>query len=184
MANEPSTFEARMSAYAKDREDLMTPHNCQAAFSCSEFGADLNAIEPFMSEFTGIVDKMKDELANEKRILEGTDVPEYVPFIQNELSQSETKEDQWRTLLPHGSSTIGRIHTSTPESNISSSSAKPNSPVSDTPSFAERSCPLQTGSCLEMSGVCGCVTDATNECSECTVPTINEPTPGTPSEVK
>jgi hypothetical protein len=176
-----------LDEYVKNRDEgLYTiPSKLDAGYVLSDFGTDLDAIEPFTSEMTSIVDKMKEELANEKRILEGTEVPEYVPFcgkcIQNELSQSESKEDQWRTPLPHGSLTIGRIPTSTPDSNISSSSVSPNNPASDTPSFAEPCCPLQIGSCSETSGVCGCVTAATNESSECTVPTTSAPTPGTPS---
>lgn len=173
-----------LDEYIKNRDEgLYTiPSKLDAGYVLSDFGTDLDAIEPFTSEMTSIVDKMKEELANEKRILEGTDVPEYVPFIQNELSQSESKEDQWRTPLPHGSLTIGRIHTSTPESNISSSSVSPKNLDSDTPSFAEPCCPLQIGSCSETSGDCGCVTAATNECSECTVPMTSEPTPGMPNE--
>lgn len=177
-------MDTRIADYTKVRDDLTTPHDCQAAYVVSDFGTDLAAIEPFTSELGVIVDRMKEELANERRILEGTEVPEYTPLTQNELSETESKEDQWRTLWLHGSSTTARSLISTPVSSTSSSSARPNTPVSDTLDSDVRSCPMLTGSCLEMSGACGCVTDATNECSECTVPTTSEPMRGTPSEQK
>jgi hypothetical protein len=70
--------------------DLMTPSTLTAAYLCPNAGADLDAIEPFTAELTGIVDTMKEQLAEETRILEGIDAPEYTPLSQNELSQSVT----------------------------------------------------------------------------------------------
>lgn len=173
-----------MEAYVQERNDLETPSQLNASgIYLSNMGAGLDEIEPFTAELTDIVDKMKEELVNEKRILEGTDVPEYTP-LENELSGAETKDDQWTTDLRNGCWTIVRIPTSVADSNTLSCSARPNSPVSPTLDSGVKSCPLGTGSCLEMSGACGCVTDVTNVSSECTVPTISAPTLGTQSEEK
>ena len=189
----------RMEEYTKERDDLMTPSTLTAAYLCPNAGADLMDIDPFTAELTTIVDTMKEALAKEARILEGTEVPEYgkgdwemlhVPFAsevamtQNELSQSETKEDQWMTGSPNGFSRIDRTHTSTPVSSTSSSTARPNSPVSGTPDSGKKSSLPLIAFCLATSAVSGCETDAMNECSECTVPMISELTLGTPSEVK
>ena len=174
----------KMETYTKERDDLTTPTKLTAGYILSNLGTDLDAIEPFTSELTGIVDKMKEELAAETRILEGTSVPEYTPLPQNELSQGETKEDQWKSVLPNGFSTIDRILTSTPVSSSSSCSARPNSPASDTPGYDVRCCTRSNVCCRESSDASGCETGTMNECSECTVPTISEPTPGTPSEAK
>jgi hypothetical protein len=184
MEDAAAEFKARMESYAKTREDIETPHDCHAAYILSDFGTDLDAIEPFTAELTGIVDKMKEELANEVRILEGTDVPEYKPEGQNELSGDETKEDQWRTVLLNGSSTIGRTLTSIPGSSSSSCSVRHNSPVSPTLGCDAKFCEQSTPCFWVISDGCGCGTAAMNESSECTVPTTNEPTPGTPSEAK
>jgi len=164
-----------------ERDDLDTPHNCHAAYTLSNFGTDLDAIEPFTTELTAIVDKMKEELVNEKRILDGTEVPEY---NQNELSEEKISEEEWTTFLPSGSLRTVRILTSIPGSSTSSCSVRHNSPVLDILGSASCSCPLQTPSCPPIWGDCGCVIDAMNESSECTVPMISEPMPGTPSEVK
>ena len=170
----------RLATYTKERDDLETPSTLTAGYVLSDFGTDLDAIEPFTVELTGIVDKMKEELANEVRILEGTDVPEY----QNELSEGETKEGQWTTDLPSGFSTIVLTPISMRGSSSLPCSARPNSPVSPTLGCAGRFCERSIPSSWVTSDGCGCVTDAMNESSECTVPTISEPTPGTPSEAK
>jgi len=193
------SFLAKMEQCKQEREDLTTPSKLTAGYILSNFGTDLDAIEPFTTELTGIVDKMKEELANEGRILEGTDVPEYgegdwaplqVPemtskvALQNELSRSESKEDQWKSSSLFGLSITAHTPTSIPGLSTSSCSARHNSPVSDILGSARCSCPLQTPSWQGTWGDCGCATDAMNESSECTVPTISEPTPGTPSEAK
>ena len=180
MSSAEEVFKARMSKYLESRDDLMTPSKLNAAYTMSDMGTDLDAIEPFTSELTGIVDKMKEELANETRILEGTDVPEY----QNELSGGETKECQWTTDLQNGFSTTVLIPTSTPGSSSSSSSVRHNSPVSDTAVCDGKFCERSTPCSWVMSDGCGCATAAMNESSVCTVPTTSEPTPGTPSAQK
>ena len=73
-----------------ERDDLETPTKLTAGYVLSDFGTDLDKIEPFTTELTDIVDKMKEELASETRILEGTEVPEYK---ENELSTGEESKE-------------------------------------------------------------------------------------------
>ncbi len=168
----------------QDRDDLETPSQLNAlGLYLSNMGAGLDEIDPFTAELTDIVDKMKEELANEARILDGTDVPEYAP-LENELSEGETKDDQWTSALRNGCLTIVRIPTCADASNTLPCSVRPNSPVSPTNAFGQRLSPPQDASSLEMLVECGSVTDVTNAFSECTVPTISEAMLGTPSEVK
>ena len=168
---------------ARQDEDLTIPHDCHAAYMCPNMGADLNEIEPFTEEFTSIVDKMKEEMVNEKRLLEGTDVPVYTP-LENELSGSETKEDQWKIDSQSGSWRTGPTLILADDSNISSCIAEPFNRYIPTPSLSERSTRLRTTSYAENSDVSGCATATMNESSECMVPTTSEPTPGTPSGQK
>lgn len=178
-------FKKNIEAYTKERDDLDTPTKLTAGYILSNFGTELDAIEPFTTELTGIVDKMKEELANEVRLLEGVDIPEYQADAQNELSDGEVKEDQpWRSVLPNGSWTTGLTHTSTPESNSLFYSVRHNSPVSPTLSYGPTCSHSSTPSWGATWADCGSVTDATNECSECMVPTISELTLGTPNEEK
>jgi hypothetical protein len=174
----------RMENYTKERDDLLTPSKLTAAYTISNFGTDLDAIEPFTAELTGIVDKMKEELANEVRILEGTDAPEYKPLPQNELSEEKISEEEWKTFLANGSLKTVRILTSIPGLSSSSSSVRPNSPASGTPDSVGPSFLSLTPFSSPIWVVSGCVIDATNESSECTVPMISELTLGTPSEAK
>lgn len=175
------SFEKRFQEYKNSRnvDDLMTPSTCNAAYVCLPAGADLDDIEPFTAELTTIVDDMKEQLASETRILEGTEVPEYK---ENELSQPKLTEEQWKAHFESGCSTTARIHTSTPELSSSFSTAKPLSldlaiadlnAISTLPSIAFRT----------LSDY-GTETGAMSEFSECTVPTTSEPMPGTPSDLK
>jgi hypothetical protein len=169
---------------ARKMDDLMTPHACTAAYTMTDMGTLLDDIEPFTTELTGIVESMKEELANEVRLLEGMDIPEYMPDAQNELSQSDSKDEQWSTPSLSGCWTTGRTLTSTLESNTLFSTARPNSPVSPTLGCVARCSTPQTNCCKATLDVCGCATDAMNESSECTVPTTSELMPGMPSEEK
>jgi hypothetical protein len=166
-----------------ERDDILTPHKCDAAYILSDFGTDLDAIEPFTVELTEIVDKMKEELVNETKILEGTVDPVYT-IDQNELSGSESKEDQWKTDSPSGSWKIDRILISPEDSNISSVIAEHLNQHIPTLGLNEKCIRLRTNSCVEKSDVCGCATETTSESCECTVPMTSEQTPGTPNEVK
>lgn len=165
-------------------EDLMIPHKCEAAYICPNAGVDLDAIAPFTEEFGEIVDKMEEDLMNEKRVLEGTLDPIYDPSTENELSDSTLTEEQWKKPSPFGCLTIDLTHTSIPES----------SSLFDTADLFTRRCqrvqlsapssPLSLESCSGKSEDCGCETETMNECSECTVPMISDPMPGTQSEAK
>ncbi len=166
---------------ARDPDTFTAPVTCNAAYLYSDHGTDLEDIEPFTAELTGIVDAMKEQLANEARILEGTEVPEY---DQNELSCEKISEEEWRTLSHSGSSRIVRILASIPGSSTSSYSVGPNSPIYPTHDSEGKSCGRLMNSCCVTSDDCGCGTDVMNESSECTVPMISELTPGMPSEEK
>lgn len=176
-------FTKQMEERIKQRtaEDLTILHKCDAAYIYHPVGASLDEIEPFTTELTSVVDKMKEELVNEKRILEGTDVPEYK---ENELSQSNPTEGQWTSDLPNGFSTTDLIPTSTLESD--SLSAFVGALNQGSPSDISRESFMRAFnvSCSVRSGGCGIEIDATNESCECTVPMTNEPMDGTQSEEK
>lgn len=162
-------------------EDLMSPHTCHAAYIYHPAGANLDEIEPFTNELTEVVDTMKEQLLNEKRLLEGTDVPEY---NQNELSNLNPVEQQWKSDLPNGCSTIDRTQRLTLDSNTSSGFAElfnQNCPI---PSLRRQSMNSRRSSCSGNSAVSGNETDVMNECSECTVPMTSELMPGMPNEEK
>ena len=177
------TFTARMEERIKARqmEDLTVLHTCDAAYIYHPVGASLDEIEPFTSELTQVVDTMKEELANERRILEGTDVPEY---NQNEITIVKLTEEQWKNALQNGSSTTDPTHTSTLASGSMFDTAEHSNPDSPSVILPESLEKLFKGLCSARSDDCGTETDAMNECSECTVPMTNEPMDGTPSEAK
>jgi hypothetical protein len=164
-----------------EREDLTTPSTLTAGYILSDFGTDLDAIEPFTAELTELMETMKKDLETEARILEGTDVPEYK---QNELSGEMLSDEEWRTVLLNGSSKTVRILGSIPGSSTLSCIARHSSPVSPPLDCAPCSCPSSIPSWQGISGGCGCATAAMSESSECTVPMISELTLGTPSEEK
>lgn len=176
----PRSFIQQGEDRLKEREvaDLQVPHKCDAAYIYHPMGANLDEIDDFTHTLTEVVDKMKEELVNEMRILTGTDVPEY---NENELSQTNQVEEQWRNNSHIGFSKIDLSLTSTPESNSLFGSAKSFSLNCRTPFLSRQSTSLSTNSCLENSVSCGIEIDATNESSECTVPMISELTPGTPN---
>jgi hypothetical protein len=181
--SEKGEFTKQMEERIRDRatEDLTVVHNCDAAYIYHPVGASLDEIEPFTTELTSVVDKMKEELVNETRILEGTDVPEYK---ENELSQSKPTDEQWTSDSQNGSSTIDLIPTSTLASD--SLSAFVGLLNQDSPGDISRESFMRAFnvSCSVRSGGCGIEIDATNESCECTVPTISEPTDGMQSEEK
>ena len=162
-------------------KDLTTPHTCDAAYIYHPAGASLDEIESFTAELTQVVDKMKEELVNEKRILEGTDVPEYK---ENELTPVQISEEQWKNALQTGCLITDPTLTSTLESDTLSDFARLSS--LDSPSgFLPDSCEiLFRNSCSAKSDDCGTETGAMNESSECTVPMISEPMDGMQSETK
>lgn len=75
--------------YLKDREDLSVPCVLILEETCGpgEY-AELTEIDTHMQEFTELVKKMKEELVNEKRVLEGTSIPTYESILKKENQQS------------------------------------------------------------------------------------------------
>ncbi len=172
-----------MEEYTKTRDSLLVPHNCQAGYVISNMGTDLDAIDPFTSELTGIVDTMQEELAKEVRILEGVDVPDYVP-LENEHLESETKEDQWSNASANGCWTTDPIPASTPESSNSACIAEASNPIFRMGQSNEpQSMPSMSCSEAKLES-CGCGTDTTSGHCACMEQTISVPMAGTPSEEK
>jgi hypothetical protein len=76
----------------QEREDLTTPHGMEAIEGVASGSyAELEEIEEHTQELAEIVEKMKEELVNETKLLEGTAVPTYESLLKNELSNE--KED-------------------------------------------------------------------------------------------
>jgi hypothetical protein len=74
----------------QEREDLTTPHgmeNIEGVASGSY--AELEEIEEHTQELGTIVEKMKEELVNETKLLEGTTIPTYESILKNELSNEK-----------------------------------------------------------------------------------------------
>ena len=177
------TFTKALAEYTETRDSLTVPHNCQAGYVISNMGTDLDAIEPFTSELTGIVDTMQEELAKEVRILEGVDAPEYTP-LENEHLEGETKEYQWSNASASGCWTTDPTHGCTPELSSSVSIAEACSPIFPTEQSREPRW-LQSMSCSEGKlESCGCGTDVTNGHCACMEQTISVPMAGTLSEEK
>ena len=168
--------------------------------SCQLDATPLDAIEPFMEELGVIVKEMQERLPMETKILEGTDIPTRGDIIipppvdleailavisgKNELSQGETKEDQWINDSLNGCSITGPTRGFTVELNNSAFTAElfnQNCPIRR--SNATQS-PVSISSCEEMPDACGCATGVTNEPCACMEQTISVPMAGTQSEEK
>jgi hypothetical protein len=165
----------------RKNEDLTVPHQCDAAYIYYPSGADLEQIESFTTELTDIVDKMKEELVKETRILDGTEAPVYQ---ENELSNSNPVEEQWKSDSQNGSLITDPTPTSTQDSSSSSSTAELFNRGCPIVRLRRQSTPSSTNSCSGKSDDCGIEIDATNESSECTVPMISALTLGTPNEAR
>lgn len=166
----------------------------------SGFGTDIETIEPFTEELTGIVKEMQEKLVDETKMLEGTEMLEREDIVipppenpeeilaqltgKNELSGDETKDDQWTNASQNGLWTTDPILTSMPESSSSATTARCSSLRCPTRRSRELSSPESTNCCEGKSDDCGCETDATSESCACMVQTISVPTVGTPSEEK
>lgn len=75
--------------YLQEREDLVTPHTLQVEELGPDFGTDIEEAKAHEQELVEIIDKMKEDLVDETRVLEGTEVPTYESLLQNELSNAE-----------------------------------------------------------------------------------------------
>jgi hypothetical protein len=165
----------------------------QVAYMDGSFGVDIYQEQEFQEELHVIVDDMKVKLVDEKKILEGTLNPEYgkgdweMPTIErteNELSQSNPTEEQWKSISLSGCSTTDHTPISTTESNTSVCFAELFNQDCPIRQFDESSTPSSTNSCSGTLGDYGTETDAMNECSECTVPMTSELMLGMPNEEK
>jgi hypothetical protein len=181
--------------YFRDADMKIPSKQSNVAYMDGSFGVDIQAEQAFQEELHGIVDDMKVKLVDEKKILEGTLNPEYgkgeweMPYIEktiseNELSQSNPTEEQWKNDSQNGSLITVRIPTSTQESNNSACIAELFNRDCPMVRFDDKSTPSSTDSCSGKLDDCGTETDAMNECSECTVPMISELTLGMPNEVR
>lgn len=187
---------------ARDTEDLTAPHNCGAGYVYSDMGVDIEEEHKFQEELHGIVDKMKEDLVHEKKILEGTLEPEYNPnevkiekfvegesfttnqFVQNELSKSNSEYKQWMLDCMNGSSKTDHTHISSDELSTSSCTAKPSNQVLDTRDYDEKYPEPSTILCPEISVSYGKEIGPLNEQFDSMVQMINVPMLGTPSEEK
>lgn len=184
----------RMQTIAKNIAKPEPPSKDDVAgvYLPSAYGADIEAERVFQQELHGIVDEMKVKLVDEKKILEGTLNPEYgkgdwtMPHIEteNELSNSNPVEEQWKSDSQNGSLIIGRTPTSTQDLNSSSSTAEPSNLNSPIVPLRRLSTSSLINSCSGNSADSGSETDAMNESSECTVPMISAPMLGTPNEAR
>jgi len=165
----------------RETEDLTTPHNCDAAYIYYPVGAELEQIDSFTTELTDIVDKMKEELVKETRILEGTEVPVY---NENELSQPKPTEEQWKSDSPNGCLITDLTPISTQDSSNSHCIAELFSQNCPIVRLRRMSTSSPKSSCSGNSADSGTETDAMNESSECTVPMTSELTHGMPNEAK
>lgn len=89
-----NTFEQEYKAYVMERDDLETPHQCDAELLAPDAGAELDKLDAYAADFHMMVEEMFEKLPEETRILEGTEVPTYDELYQqtkNELS--ETKDN-------------------------------------------------------------------------------------------
>ena len=157
-----------------------------AVFS-SHLGVEIADIQPFTQELGETIEIMKVKLVNETKLLEGMEVPEYGKgewSIENGLSDTTQKNDQWKSGSENGCSTTDPIHILITDSNILSSFARPLNRDSPTLYSNDTYSPSSTESCSAKSDDCGKETDATSVCCECMARTINAPTDGTQREAR
>lgn len=154
----------------------------------STYGVDIEAEQVFQQELHGIVDEMKVKLVDEKKILEGTLNPVYgkgewsIP--QNELSQSNPLQEQWKTDSQNGSSITDLTPTSTCASSISFSTVEDSSPSFPTILLRRQSISSPDDSWTERLVVSGTETVVMNESLDSMEQTINVPMVGMPNEAK
>jgi hypothetical protein len=89
-------FLQQYEAYVKDREDLDTPHKCEADAESPDVGAPLDQLEAYAEEFHKMVEEMFEKLPTETRLLEGVEVPTYDEVrekLENELSETTESKD-------------------------------------------------------------------------------------------
>jgi hypothetical protein len=152
------------------------------ALYSNDGGAELDQLDTYNEEFSGLIEDMFQKLPMEKRILEGAEVPIYT--AKTDFPDTSVEHQQWNSVLPSGCLTTAPTHTSLTGLSSSACTAELSSPSYPTMQCEEQSTPSSGSSCSEKWDDCGNEIDAMNECSECTVPMINELMDGTLSEVK
>lgn len=192
----------------KPKSHTESPSNDVAGvYLPSAYGADIEAEQVFQQELHGIVDEMKVKLVNEKKILEGTLNPEYgkgdwgLPVIektmeriktkheewlekQNELSQSNPLQEQWKSDSPNGSWITDLTPTSTCASSISFSTVEDSSPSFPTILLRRQSTSSPDGSWTVKLVASGTEIVVMNESLDSMEQTINVPMVGMLNEVK
>jgi hypothetical protein len=89
-------FRQHYEAYVTERNDLETPHTCDAELNAPDAGAPLDELETHAEEFHKLVEEMFEKLPTETRILEGIELPTYDDLrtqLENELSEINENED-------------------------------------------------------------------------------------------
>jgi hypothetical protein len=152
------------------------------AMYTSDAGAELQELDTYNEEFTGLIEDMFEKLPMEKKILEGAELPVYNP--KTDFTDTKTEHQQWNSVLPSGCLTTGPTRTSLTGLSNSVSTVEHWNQISHTLRSEGKSIRLFGNSCSEKLDGCGSAIDATNESSECTVPMISEQMDGMPSEVK
>lgn len=177
----------RMQNLKTQTEELPSIDVAGVYLPCS-YGVDIETEQIFQQELHGIVDEMKVKLVDEKKILEGTLNPVYgkgewsIP--QNELSQSNPLQEQWKSDSPNGSWITDLTPTSTCASSISFSTVEDSSPSFPTILLRRQSISSPDDSWTVKLVASGTEIVVMNESLDSMEQTINVPMVGMLNEVK
>ena len=89
--------EAEQKQRIAERDDLETPHQCTGEPMEPDVGVPLELIEEHTNLLNQIVNQMMEDMTQESRILEGTELPDYAALrdqLDKENELSEGKEDK------------------------------------------------------------------------------------------
>jgi hypothetical protein len=92
-------FLQEYTAYVKEREDLDTPHKCEADPDSPDVGASLTDLDSHATDFHQMVEQMFEQLPTETRVLDGVEIPTYDEVrtaLENELSGTMERSDNGR----------------------------------------------------------------------------------------
>jgi len=152
------------------------------ALYSADGGAELDQLDTYNEEFTGLIEDMFEKLPMEKKILEGAELPVY--NAKTDFPYTNVEHQQWKNVLPSGCLTTAPTHTSLTGLSNSVSTVEHCRQFGLTPVSDEKSTPSSGNSCSGKLDDFGNEIVAMNESSECTVPMISVLTDGTLSEVK
>jgi hypothetical protein len=85
--------EAEQKQRIQERDDLETPHQCNAEPLEYEGGVSLERIEGHTNELNELVEKMMEDMLSETRILEGVTITDYVT-LRNQIDQENTLTEE------------------------------------------------------------------------------------------